>query len=92
MGRLYRADHLGSFLRPADLLEARGDAALSPERLREIEDRNILRVLARQQELGLEIFTDGELRRRQFMSDFHESVAGLDQDGIRRPGMEQCGC
>ena len=46
-----------------------------------MEDEHILRVLARQKELGLKIFTDGELRRRGFMSDFHESVEGLDMDG-----------
>src|SRR6266851_896290 len=54
----YRADHVGSFLRPAELLNARGDAADSA-RLRAIEDRHIRRVLAKQKELGFEIFTDG---------------------------------
>jgi 5-methyltetrahydropteroyltriglutamate--homocysteine methyltransferase len=44
----------------------------------EIEDRHILRVLERQKDLGLKIFTDGEFRRRGFMSDFYESVEGLD--------------
>jgi 5-methyltetrahydropteroyltriglutamate--homocysteine methyltransferase len=73
----YRADNVGSFLRPPEILEARrsGDAA----RLREIEDREILRVLAKQQELGFRIFTDGELRRKTFMSDFNEAVEGLDE-------------
>jgi len=69
----YRADHVGSFLRPAELLNARGDAADSA-RLRAIEDRHIRRVLAKQKELGFEIFTDGELRRRNFMSDFTDAV------------------
>ena len=72
----YRADQVGSFLRPAEILEARGTA--SPEKLREIEDRHILRVLAKQKELGFEIFTDGELRRRSFMSDFTDAVEGFD--------------
>src|SRR5205085_886301 len=74
----YRADHVGSFLRPQDLLEARGNASISLERRKEIEDRHILRILAKQKELGFKIFTDGELRRRGFMSDFHEGVEGLD--------------
>jgi len=77
MSAPYRADHVGSFLRPTELLEARA-AGGDPERLRTLEDRHILRVLARQQELGLEIFTDGELRRRNFMSDFTDSVEGFD--------------
>jgi 5-methyltetrahydropteroyltriglutamate--homocysteine methyltransferase len=49
--------------------------------LKDLEDRHILRVLDRQKELGFRIFTDGELRRRGFMSDFHESVEGLDNTG-----------
>jgi 5-methyltetrahydropteroyltriglutamate--homocysteine methyltransferase len=51
------------------------------EQLREIEDRHILRVLERQKDLGFRIFSDGELRRSQFMGDFYESVEGLDKDG-----------
>jgi 5-methyltetrahydropteroyltriglutamate--homocysteine methyltransferase len=46
-----------------------------------IEDRHILRCLERQRDLGFRIFTDGELRRGGFMSDFYESVDGLDNDG-----------
>jgi 5-methyltetrahydropteroyltriglutamate--homocysteine methyltransferase len=64
-------------LRPAELLEARR-AAADPASLRAIEDRHIRRVLAKQKELGLEIFTDGELRRRNFMSDFTDAVEGFD--------------
>jgi 5-methyltetrahydropteroyltriglutamate--homocysteine methyltransferase len=77
----YRADHVGSFLRPQVLLDAR--AAHDPQ-LREIEDANIRRVLARQQELGFAICTDGEFRRSNFMSDFTDSVEGfaLDEDAI----------
>jgi 5-methyltetrahydropteroyltriglutamate--homocysteine methyltransferase len=76
----YRAEHVGSLLRPAELLRARADPATSRDDLRALEDREILRVLRRQQELGLTLFTDGELRRRTFMSDFNESVDGLDDD------------
>jgi 5-methyltetrahydropteroyltriglutamate--homocysteine methyltransferase len=74
----YRADHVGSLLRPKELLDALKGQNVNPERLREIEDRHILRVLGRQRDLGLKIFTDGEFRRRGFMSDFYESVEGLD--------------
>ena len=77
----YRADHVGSFLRPQEVLDARVNPQIGAERLKEIEDRHILRVLQRQQDLGLKVFTDGELRRRGFMSDFYESVEGLDLDG-----------
>src|SRR6266576_3929114 len=69
----YRADHVGSFLRPKELLDARNDI--------EIQNKQILNVLQRQKDLGFSIFTDGEFRRRGFMSDFHDSVEGLDMDG-----------
>ena len=78
---MYRADHVGSFLRPRAVLDARADARVSPAALKAVEDEHILRALARQRDLGFEIFTDGEFRRRGFMSDFYESVEGLDHDG-----------
>ena len=85
MPTAYRADHVGSFLRPAELLEARKNAASDPERLRELEDRHIRRILAKQQELGFELATDGELRRRNFMSDFTDAVQGFDMgDALAR--------
>jgi 5-methyltetrahydropteroyltriglutamate--homocysteine methyltransferase len=78
----YRADHVGSFLRPQELLDARH--AHDDARLRAVEDQNILSVLSRQAELGFDICTDGELRRTNFMSDFTDSVEGfaLDEDAI----------
>jgi 5-methyltetrahydropteroyltriglutamate--homocysteine methyltransferase len=79
MPTLFRADHIGSFLRPAELLEARSSAG--PDQLRQIEDQHILRVLAKQKALGFEIATDGELRRRNFMSDFTDAVEGFDMSG-----------
>ena len=81
----YRADQVGSFLRPKELLEARMADPPNPERLREIEDRAILRVLEKQKELGFEIFTDGEFRRSNFMGDFTDAVEGFDfTDGLAR--------
>jgi len=76
MALKYRADQVGSFLRPPELLAAReqGDSAC----LRALEDQYILRLLAKQKELGFEIFTDGEVRRRNFMSDFTDAVEGFD--------------
>ncbi len=79
----YRADHVGSFLRPAELLEARG--AGDAQRVHDLEDSHILRVLAKQKELGFQVFTDGELRRRNFMSDFTDAVEGFDMgDSVAR--------
>jgi 5-methyltetrahydropteroyltriglutamate--homocysteine methyltransferase len=73
----YRADQVGSLLRPPELLAARAKG-IDPESLRALEDQHILRVLAKQKELGFEIFTDGELRRRNFMSEFTDAVQGFD--------------
>jgi 5-methyltetrahydropteroyltriglutamate--homocysteine methyltransferase len=73
-----RADHIGSFLRPADLLEARRNAGKNPAKLHALEDTHIRTVLAKQKELGFQVFTDGELRRRNFMSDFTDAVEGFD--------------
>ncbi|HEY2360097.1 MAG TPA: methionine synthase [Candidatus Angelobacter sp.] len=73
-----RAEHIGSFLRPADLLEARNQHHADPERVRALEDAHIKRLISRQKELGFQVFTDGETRRRNFMSDFVEAVAGFD--------------
>jgi 5-methyltetrahydropteroyltriglutamate--homocysteine methyltransferase len=77
MSSLFRADHVGSFLRPPDLLAAR-QAHVSLQELKALEDRHIARVLQKQQELGLGVFTDGELRRSNFMSDFTDAVDGFD--------------
>jgi 5-methyltetrahydropteroyltriglutamate--homocysteine methyltransferase len=74
----YRADHVGSLLRPSELLAARKNPSIAPEQLKEIEDRHIQSVLQRQKDLGFRIFTDGEFRRGGFMSDFNDSVEGLD--------------
>jgi len=85
MGAPYRADQVGSFLRPPELLRTRNDPAVTAEQLRDIEDRAILAALARQRNLGFEIFTDGELRRNNFMSDFTDAVAGFDHgDAVAR--------
>jgi len=72
-----RADHVGSFLRAPEILQARQNH-MAPEQLRALEDRHIKRVLGMQKDLGLGVFTDGELRRSNFMSDFTDAVDGFD--------------
>jgi 5-methyltetrahydropteroyltriglutamate--homocysteine methyltransferase len=72
----FRSDHVGSFLRPQELLTARSSAP--SDELQAIEDRFILDVLARQKAAGVSVFTDGEFRRRNFMSDFVDAVEGVD--------------
>jgi len=80
-----RADHVGSFLRPTELLAARRNAGNNAAQLRALEDTHIRNVLNRQKDLGFRIFTDGELRRRNFMSDFTDAVEGFDMgDAVAR--------
>jgi|SRR5579872_3139766 len=80
----YRADHVGSLLRPADLLAARTNGT-NASRLRSMEDQYVLKVLAKQRQLGYQVFTDGELRRRNFMSELTDAVDGFDlEDSIAR--------
>ena len=79
MAARYRADHIGSLLRPTELLQLRSNSKVDREQLRALEDEHIERVLQRQKDLGFNIFTDGELRRLNFMSDFNDAVEGIDQ-------------
>jgi 5-methyltetrahydropteroyltriglutamate--homocysteine methyltransferase len=58
---------------------------ISLEAIHALEDEHILRVLQRQKDIGLEILTDGELRRTNFMSDITEAVEGFDLgDAVQR--------
>ena len=76
----YRADQLGSLLRPPELLEARAAYAtgrMTSEQLRDLEDTTILDALEMQRQTGINVFTDGEYRRGTFRSGFAESVDGM---------------
>ena len=78
MSTSVRAEHIGSFLRPVELLEARRQPHADPEHVRALENAHITKLLSRQKELGFQVFTDGETRRRNFMSDFTDAVVGFD--------------
>ncbi|HLI23254.1 MAG TPA: 5-methyltetrahydropteroyltriglutamate--homocysteine S-methyltransferase [Stellaceae bacterium] len=76
----FRAEHVGSLLRPPALKQARlGRAAgkIDAARLRAIEDDAIRAVVKRQEELGLQLVTDGELRRDSWHMDFYQQIGGL---------------
>ena len=79
----FRADHVGSFLRPKFLLDAREQKArgeIGAEQLREVEDRAITEVVTMQQEVGLQSITDGEFRRTYFHIDFLDQLGGVKTD------------
>jgi 5-methyltetrahydropteroyltriglutamate--homocysteine methyltransferase len=78
----YRADHVGSLLRPPEVLQAHADYAaqrISQDERRAIEDRAILTALDLQKQVGLDIFTDGEYRRGNWAGDFVAAVEGYVQ-------------
>jgi 5-methyltetrahydropteroyltriglutamate--homocysteine methyltransferase len=80
MATLFRAEQVGSLLRPPELLKDRAAYAggtLPLDQLRATEDLAILEVLARQRELGLDILTDGELRRGSWLTDMADAVDGF---------------
>jgi 5-methyltetrahydropteroyltriglutamate--homocysteine methyltransferase len=80
MATQFRADNIGSLLRPPELLEARAalrEGRIDPIRAREIEDRSILKALEMQKAAGVQIFTDGEYRRDIFTADITKAMDGL---------------
>jgi 5-methyltetrahydropteroyltriglutamate--homocysteine methyltransferase len=80
----FRADHVGSFLRPPELLAARAryqDGEINGQALRAVEDQTIRGVVKMQEDLGLRGITDGELRRTFFHVDFLERLDGVVTQG-----------
>ena len=76
----FRADHVGSFLRPKTVVDARAQRAegeIGPEELREVEDEAIAEVVRQQEDVGLKGITDGEFRRFMFHVDFLEQLDGV---------------
>jgi 5-methyltetrahydropteroyltriglutamate--homocysteine methyltransferase len=77
----FRADHVGSFLRPKELLDARDKRArgeITKEELRKVEDDAIRGIVKFQEDVGLQGVTDGEFRRTFFHIDFLEQLGGVE--------------
>lgn len=87
----FRADHVGSLLRPPKLLQARADKAegrITAEELRAVEDEAIRDVVRMQRDVGLSSATDGEFRRTSWHMDFIYRLGGVSQaDGSIRVRM-----
>jgi 5-methyltetrahydropteroyltriglutamate--homocysteine methyltransferase len=78
-----RADHVGSLLRPPELLAARAaEQALDPGAFKRIEDTAVREVVALQEQAGMPVITDGELRRESFQSELTAAVDGVQGAGI----------
>jgi 5-methyltetrahydropteroyltriglutamate--homocysteine methyltransferase len=91
----FRADHVGSLLRPQHLLDARSKfdkGEISAAQLRSIEDEAIRHAIKRQEEAGLNSITDGEFRRRSWHMDFICRIGGVTSAGTQlRPFWNETG-
>jgi 5-methyltetrahydropteroyltriglutamate--homocysteine methyltransferase len=91
----FRAEHVGSLLRPSWLLSARQDAdrgVISRDELRDLEDDAIRRAVKRQEDVGLKLVTDGEMRRTSWHMDFLCQIGGVVHAGTQlRPFQNETG-
>lgn len=82
---VYRADQVGSFLRPKAVLETRNDAAdgkVTPAQLREVEDEHVAAVVKSQVENGIRSVTDGEFRRAYFVGTLFQFPNSLPDEEV----------
>jgi len=91
----FRADHVGSLLRSKSLQDARAKrekGAISGDQLKEIEDREIEKIIKKQEEIGLKLATDGEFRRAYWHFDFFSMLDGVElyelDHGIQFQGVQ----
>jgi 5-methyltetrahydropteroyltriglutamate--homocysteine methyltransferase len=91
----FRADHVGSFLRPGALKEARAKrekGAITAAELKAVEDREIENIVQKQEQLGLQLATDGEFRRSWWHFDFLGRLDGVEiyeaEQGIQFRGVQ----
>ena len=94
----FRADHVGSILRTAPVKEARAKretGEIGADELRKVEDREIEKIIRKQEEIGLQLATDGEFRRSWWHFDFlglldgaevYESGQGIQFQGVTTKG------
>ena len=81
----FRAEHIGSLLRPHSLLDQRARFArgeIGPDEMRQSEDAAILDAIRLQERLGFRFVTDGEFRRRSYHSYFYQQLGDLSIDAV----------
>jgi 5-methyltetrahydropteroyltriglutamate--homocysteine methyltransferase len=84
----FRADHVGSLLRPPRLVQARADLAagrITGEQLRAVEDDAVTAAVRMQEALGLQSATDGEFRRTEWHTDFINRLGGIREGRVLPP-------
>src|SRR5947208_10209008 len=81
----FRAEQVGSLLRPAELLEARAafaEGRIPASELTRLEDNAIRDAIRKQQEIGLDVYSDGEMRRGSWLTDMADAVEGFVRDKV----------
>ncbi|MFZ0846910.1 MAG: 5-methyltetrahydropteroyltriglutamate--homocysteine S-methyltransferase [Pseudolabrys sp.] len=91
----FRADHVGSILRTAPVKQARAQrekGEITPAQLKAVEDREIEKIIKKQEEVGLQLATDGEFRRAWWHFDFFSTLDGVElyelDHGIQFQGVQ----
>ncbi|KAI9663236.1 MAG: hypothetical protein M1821_008284 [Bathelium mastoideum] len=87
----FRAEHIGSLLRPEELVKLRyavADKSASPESLPSVEEKAIREVVALQQSCGIHSLTNGEYSRHQFWGTFFETLNGMEEVNLREGGYD----
>ena len=91
----FRADHVGSLLRSKPLQEARAKrekSVIGAEQLRDVENREVEKIIRKQEEIGLKLATDGEFRRAYWHFDFFSMLDGVElyelDHGIQFQGVQ----
>ena len=88
----FRAEHIGSLLRPEELVQKRyavADKSATPESLVPIEQEAIKEVVRLQQQCGIHSITNGEYSRHQFWGTFFETLNGMEEINLREGGYDQ---
>lgn len=86
----FRADQVGSFLRPQVLKEAKAkfnEGLISKEELRSVEDAEIIKLVEKQKKVGLTAVTDGEFRRTWWHLDYIEALEGIEVFDLSASGL-----
>ncbi|KAK3644240.1 hypothetical protein LTR56_009777 [Elasticomyces elasticus] len=88
----FRAEHIGSLLRPEELVKKRyavADKSASPDELVPVEQKAIKEVVKLQQDCGIHSITNGEYSRHQFWGTFFETLEGMEEVNLREGGYDQ---
>lgn len=88
----FRAEHIGSLLRPEQLVKHRyavADGSATPDSLKPIEQEAIREVVKLQQDCGIHSLTNGEYSRHMFWGTFFETLNGMEEINLRESGYDQ---